>query len=135
MSLILRRLWPYLLGGALLIGAYLWIDQRAYRRGYAASEAAHARAAAKAIAIMRKAEAAISMLNGRVAAAQSAQQIEIREIYREVPRIITRPIYRTQCVDGDGVRLLDRARANANREPAGEPAGAAAGSAADAARH
>lgn len=45
-----------------------------------------------------------------------------REIIRESTKIVDRPVYRTVCVDTDGVRLLDRAAENANARSAGPPA-------------
>jgi len=45
-----------------------------------------------------------------------------REIVRENLKIIERPVYRTVCIDDDGLRLLDAAAANANGESAGAPA-------------
>ncbi|MFS0738191.1 hypothetical protein ABC347_14200 [Sphingomonas sp. 1P06PA] len=66
------------------------------------------------------------------AAAGTAQATETREIYRETIRIVDRPVYRNQCADADGVQLLDRARANANRRIAGSADGGAAAAASDA---
>lgn len=50
------------------------------------------------------------------AAAVAAQQrgTVFREIHREVPTIVDRPVYRNQCVDADGVRVIDQAVAAAN---------------------
>lgn len=62
--------------------------------------------------------------------AEQARQSTQREIVRESERVVERPVYRSQCVDADGVRLLDRAAANANGEPAAVSAGAAGGTAA-----
>ncbi len=46
-----------------------------------------------------------------------------REIVRENTQIVERPVYRTQCIDDDGVRQLDRAADNANAGGAGASAG------------
>jgi hypothetical protein len=54
------------------------------------------------------------------------RQAEVREIVRYVPQIIDRPVYRNVCVDGDGMRLLDRAAAAANGIDPGAPADSAA---------
>lgn len=62
--------------------------------------------------------------------AEQARQSNQREIVRESERIVERPVYRSVCVDADGVRLLDRAAANANGEPSAASAGAAGGAAA-----
>lgn len=48
------------------------------------------------------------------ATADQGQQVIIREIIREVPKIIDRPVYRNVCIDGDGVRSLRRAVDAAN---------------------
>lgn len=62
--------------------------------------------------------------------ADQGRQSNQREIVRESERIVERPVYRSQCVDADGVRLLDRAAANANGEPTAASAGGAGGAAA-----
>jgi transposase len=58
------------------------------------------------------------------------RQVEVREINREIPEIITRNhvVYDRTCVDDAGVRLLDRAQAAAatgRGEHSGAPAGEA----------
>lgn len=45
------------------------------------------------------------------------RQSTVREIIREVPKIIDRPVYHNVCVDADGVQLLERAVAAANDRP------------------
>lgn len=55
--------------------------------------------------------------------ADQLRQSTNREIVRESSQIIERPVYRNRCVDVDGVRLLDRAAAAANGEPAPSPSG------------
>lgn len=69
-------------------------------------------------------------------AAQNKEVIRettVREINRDVPRIVTRDIYHNVCIDVDGVQLLDRAAEAANgRFDTGAPSGAAAGNAKDA---
>lgn len=79
--------------------------------------------------------AAVDDVATRHAAASTAQATETREIYRETIRIVDRPVYRNQCADADGVQLLDRARANANRGLAGSADGGASAAASDAAQH
>ena len=51
-----------------------------------------------------------------LAAAAAAQRTDTisREIRRDVPTIIDRPVYRNICIDADGVRRLDRAVDAAN---------------------
>lgn len=52
------------------------------------------------------------------ASAGVERETTIREITREVPKIIDRPVYRNVCVDADGVQLIGRSVAAANGEPA-----------------
>ncbi len=127
---LLRRFWPYACGGLALIGACLWIDHRGYVRGVAHVEARDAKAAARIAAAANRLRTADEAIAGAHAAASQTQQLETREIYHEAVRIVDRPIYRSLCIDADGGRLLDRARANANRDLAGEPADGAGGAAA-----
>lgn len=59
------------------------------------------------------------------AAAEVRRETIVREITREVPSIIDRPVYRNLCIDADGLRLIERAVATANGRgvPAGGPDG------------
>ena len=66
---LLRRFWPYALGGAALIGAYLWIDHRGYARGVARVEARDAKAAARIEAARGRLLAAFDRVAGAHAAA------------------------------------------------------------------
>lgn len=66
------------------------------------------------------------------------RQVEVRNVYTEIPKLIDRPVYRNVCVDGDGVRLLDRAQAAAGGHAGlnpGAPVGQASGSAGDSPHH
>jgi hypothetical protein len=123
---------PWLIGAAgglaLLIAAFLF----GRSTGIDHQKAVYAKAEAKAVAAMEKGRRAIDTVSGQLAEAQRDQSIETREIYHEATKIIERPVYRNICVDADGVRLLDRARANANRSFIGEPAGNTTGAASDA---
>ena len=65
--------------------------------------------------------------DAKAAEADVQRQTIVREITREVPRIIDRPVYRNVCVDADGVRLIGRAVEAAN---GGAPAGRSASDAA-----
>ena len=62
-------------------------------------------------------------LQGQLDAASEAAQVKeyaregsVREIYHESQKVVERPVYRSVCVDADGVGLLDRAAATANSE-------------------
>lgn len=83
-------------------------------------------AAAKALAQVARIAAAADAARNRIdrvgaqfAQLRATQSSDFREIRNETIRIIERPAYRAVCVDPDGVGLLDRAAAAANREPAG----------------
>ncbi|MHA3791439.1 hypothetical protein [Sphingomonas sp. YL-JM2C] len=85
--------------------------------GAASVEAKYAGAVAKANRAMAKAQTRIDAIGAAGAAASAAEDQENRSIIHETLRIIERPVYRNLCVDADGVGLLDRAAANANRTP------------------
>lgn len=103
--------------------------------GYTECDNDHLKAAAAA---QEKREKQISQAQaGDAKAAEADVQREtiVREITREVPKVIDRPVYRNVCVDADGVRLIARAVEAAN---GGAPGGRSAGEPADlleAARH
>lgn len=64
---------------------------------------------------------------------ENARQVEVREITREIPKIIERDkiVYDRTCIDADGVRLLDRAAAAAGGQDPVAPAGQTAAGAVD----
>lgn len=115
-------------GLALLGGAYLYGDSHGANRVIARN----AKAEAKAIAAMEKGRLAIETVSGQLAEAQRDQSTQFRTIYHEATRIIERPVYHNICVDADGVRLLDRARATANAGLVSVPSGDATGATSDA---
>lgn len=59
------------------------------------------------------------------AAAERDQQRHtiVREIIREVPTVVERPVYRNVCIDDAGVDLLRRSVAAANGDAAGTAVG------------
>lgn len=59
--------------------------------------------------------------------AQHAEAIrtEAQIIYREVPRVVEKPVYRNVCIDPDGLRLISRAIRGSGG--AGQPAPAVPG--------
>lgn len=132
--LILRRIWPYLAIAAGLAAAYFWIDGRGYARGKAEVEARHAKAAARLVAAADRIRTATDRVAGEAAAARTEQVTTERIIHRDAIKIIDRPVYRSVCIDDDGVQLLDRARLSANRGLAGEPDDTPAPAAPDAAQ-
>ncbi|WP_076071702.1 hypothetical protein [Sphingomonas montana] len=132
--LTLRKIWPYLAIVAGLAVAYFWIDHRGYARGKADVEARHAEAVARILADAERIRIATDKLAEQVAASRTEQVTTERTIYRDAIKIIDRPVYLRQCMDADGVQLLDRARDSANRGLTGEPADAAADASLDAAQ-
>lgn len=122
----LRTAAPYLIAAALIAGAYVQgrSDGRAVMASKALEQVKLVQIAADKSRI--RIDGAVALL----ASAQSGQATEFREINRETIRVIDRPVYRVTCVDADGVGLLDRARAAANRDLAGASAFTAPGVAA-----
>lgn len=110
-----------LVGGAFMFGRSTGIDHQ---------KAVYAKAEAKAVAAMEKGRLAIETVSSRLSEARRDQDTETRTIYHEATRIIERQSVAV-CISSDGVQLLDRARANANRSiarlPYDIPAGTASG--------
>lgn len=93
-----------------LIGAFFYGTSV----GKAKCQNAYAAAAAKAA---KKADGNLETAQQNDAAAVEAEiqrETVVREIVREVPKIIDRPVYRNVCVDADGVQLIRRAVDTAN---------------------
>lgn len=111
---------------SLVTGAYFYGDSNGANRVIARN----AKAEAKAIAAMEKGRRAIDTVSGQLAEARHDQDTETRTIYHEATRIIERQSIAV-CISSDGVQLLDKARANANRTlarlPYDIPAGASEG--------
>lgn len=82
------------------------------------------KAEAKHAAVVTSAQA----LDQQAADREVGRQTIVREIVREVPKLVDRPVYRNVCVDADGVQLLQRAVDAAN---GGQTLSGAAGAAAD----
>lgn len=95
--------------------------------GTAQEQAAERRADAKARAEQDTRQAQIDASAQQHQANEQTRQTKVREIYHESQKIIERPVYRTVCIDPDGVGLLDRAAAAANGEGLAPAAGAAPG--------
>lgn len=94
--------------------------------GAAQEQAAQKRADDAREAERRKQQAQIDASAQQHQVAEYARQGAVREIYHESQKVIERPVYRTVCLDADGVGLLDRAAATANRELVAPAAGIAA---------
>lgn len=113
--------------GALLalIGAFFY----GQNVGKAKCEAAHAKVEAAARAKREKTIVTAQEQDTAGAVANVERETIVREITREVPKIVDRPVYRNVCVDADGVRLIERAvdAANGRGAASGGTAGAARG--------
>ena len=115
---------PYLtLIGAVVAVALLataYIAGRRDGRAIADSKQAAVERAVKAERDKRDAVIAAGETAG--AAKETDRQEKVREFYRETNTVTERPVYRTVCVDADGVRLIERATAIANGDDPGAPA-------------
>lgn len=91
----------------------------------------------KALADKRDAENRIAGLETAAALRESTRQAEVREVYREIPKIVrtNSVVYDRTCIDAAGVHALDRARAAADGGNPGAPAGEAVAGAGDRAQH
>lgn len=122
--MIERYLIGAVVGLAALIGAFFY--GVGVGRDREIADGANARAEAEK-QVERK-QATIDSLRADAADRESIRETTVREIYRDIPKIIERPVYRNICVDTDGVQLLDRAVAAANGEDrpgaAGKPGAA-----------
>jgi hypothetical protein len=109
---------PYLaLAGALAacvagIGGYI----HGVGVGVAREQAAQKRADDARAAATKALQSQIDASTERHQASEYARQSNVREIYHESQKVIERPVYRSVCVDADGVGLLDRAAATANSD-------------------
>lgn len=69
---------------------------------------------AKAIQDGQAKQHRIDELEGERTAWENIRQSAVREIYHDTSKIIERPIYQNECIDADGVKLLDRAQSVAS---------------------
>lgn len=114
--------WGLLGGGLIFVASVTGAFFYGRSTGIDHQLAINAKVMSKASAAIEKGRKAIDVLNGRVTEARNAQTTESDTIRHDAAPIILRPIYRTPCIDADGVRLLDRAVANANRGLASQSA-------------
>lgn len=63
---------------------------------------------------VQKTAIAARLADAQIIAAERTRQVEVRSITREIPKIIVRDSYRGQCIDADGVHLVERAVGAAN---------------------
>jgi len=91
-----------------------------------------AQQAAQARRLQAKAEGMIvdaQRVQAQLVRIETGRRAAMREINREVPKIIVRPGYAVPCIDADGVQLLERAVAVANGR--GDAGGGADGGSGD----
>ena len=84
--------------------------------GHAQEQAAQKRADDAREAERKKLQGQLDASTEAAQTKEYARQGNVREIYHESQKVIERAIYRSVCVDADGVGLLDRAAATANSE-------------------
>ena len=122
---------PYLAaGGAMLLlagttGAFF------VGKDYGADgvRAENAKALEAAVKAKDEALVRIGQAEAKAERVEQTRQTEVREVYREIPKIVRGdPVYRNLCISDDGVQLIRRARAAANGEaPAATAGGSGAG--------
>lgn len=79
----------------------------------------------KAAAELKAAYAEIGAARAHVRGLELQRQQVVREVYREIPRIVRGDtVYRNVCVNDAGLRLLDRATDAANGDFGGPPGAA-----------
>lgn len=105
-----------ILGVAALGGAYF----EGRMDGKHIEQSAQARADQAAQKVRDQLQGQIDASTQQGQATENGRQAGVREIDHEKETIVERPVYLTQCVDADGVRLLQKAAANANG-PTGQP--------------
>ncbi|HEX7873044.1 MAG TPA: hypothetical protein VF475_09045 [Sphingobium sp.] len=125
MTAVALRLGPVAAALGLLIAAFFF----GRHVGTTEEEARYLRDEKKAAAKVEATIVDAQAQDAVSAAADVHRETIVREITREVPKIIDRPVYRNVCIDADGVRLIERAVATANGGGAtgGRPDGAAGG--------
>jgi hypothetical protein len=116
---------PYVALGGLL--AFVAAVSGAFFEGKTVEAGAQAQtkltALTDAIADGKAKSAKIDQLEAERQQLENFRQSAVREIYHETAKIIERPVYKTVCIDQDGVNLLDRAADVASGHPTaqGEP--------------
>jgi hypothetical protein len=115
---------PYTLLGGAVGGLLLLIAAFFFGRsvGIDHQQAIDAKTMEKAVRAVKKTQDAIDQMTLTRASVENIRQETVREIYREIPKIIDRPVYRNICADVDGVRLIDRAASNANGQSGSDAA-------------
>lgn len=115
------RLAGFAIGLAALIAAFFF----GRHVGKAECEAMHLREEKKAADRLETRIVTAQQQDEKAVAADVVRETIMREITREIPKIVDRPVYRNVCIDADGVRLIRQAVDAANGR--GAPGGGADG--------
>jgi hypothetical protein len=108
-----------LLGIAALLLAGHGIYDKGKQAGRDAADAKYAQQLREAEDAVKAKELAIEQIAVNQLLFDQQRQSTHQEIIRERTQIIDRPIYRNQCIDADGLRILDDIAANAHgQDPA-----------------
>lgn len=114
---------PYAIAGGVILGVAAlggaYIEGRI--DGKHIEQAAEKRADEAARKQRDQDQALIDQSAGQHQAAENQRQQTSRDIYHEKETIVERPVYAQQCLDADGVRLLQRAADNANGKGQPDP--------------
>lgn len=104
------RLAGAIVGLIALIGAFFYGQSI----GVAKTEARYLKAAQKVSAASERLIRSAKAQQEAAARIEARRQSTMREIIREATTIIERPVYRADCIDADGLRLINRAVEAAN---------------------
>ena len=107
---------PYAIAGCVILGVAAlggaYIEGRVDGRHI--EEAAQSRADKAAQKVRDELQGQIDASAQQHQTTENGRQQTVREIDHEKETIVERPVYSERCFDADGVRLLQRAAANAN---------------------
>lgn len=104
------RLLGTIIGLCALIGAFFYGQSI----GTARTEARYLKAAERLRQSSERMIRAAQIQQEAAARIEAQRRSTMREIIREATTIIERPVYRADCIDADGLRLINRAVEAAN---------------------
>lgn len=98
--------WKMILSGAVIIAAFIagWVVKGAFDDS---AELAAQKARQQLIDELRENEAHLANILERKLAELKANE---KTIIRERTKLVDRPVYHNECIDADGVQLIERAR-------------------------
>lgn len=106
--------WGWIAGGLAVLAALGGAYFQGRSDGAAVTRDKYAKAEKALDEAVQKTAIAARLADAQILAADRLRQSEVRSIRSEIPKIIVRPGYRDQCIDADGVRLVERAFGAAN---------------------